>query len=166
MILGVIHFWFLIGKSSWVPSCTQGLFSTCCRWPVLFWVLQVLSPPSWRWGLDHQAWSLLVILSKLILWTWLLFGNVFKLMKLCIELCCFRKTNSVFNILFETPMDVIRMSLMNYCNEWCVVLNHYDLGLYVESCLKSFGISRLLGLWESKYRNLITPVIVFVLTFL
>jgi len=45
-------------------------------------------------------------------------------------------------------------------------LNHYDLGLYVESWLKSFVISGLPGLWELKYRNLIASVIVFVLTFL
>ena len=63
-------------------------------------------------------------------------------------------------------MDVIRMLLMKCCNGWCVVLNHYGLGLYVESWLKSFVISRLPGLWELKYRNLITSVIVFVLTFL
>jgi hypothetical protein len=52
------------------------------------------------------------------------------------------------------------------CKAWCVVLNHYDLGLYVESCLKSFEISGLPGLWELKYRDLITLVIVFILTFL
>jgi hypothetical protein len=92
-------------------------------------VLQVLSPPSRRWGLDRWAWSLLVTLPKLLLWTWLLSGKVFKLMKLCIELCCFRETNSVCNILYWTPMDVIRMLLVNCCNEWCAVLNHYDLGL-------------------------------------
>ena len=63
-------------------------------------------------------------------------------------------------------MDVIRMLLVECCNGWCVVLNHYDLGLYVESWLKSFVISRLPGLWELKYRNLIASVIVFVLTFL
>jgi hypothetical protein len=43
------------------------------------------------------------------------------------------------------------------------VLNHYDLGLYFESYLKSFEISGLLGLWEPKYRNLITSVIVLYL---
>jgi hypothetical protein len=43
------------------------------------------------------------------------------------------------------------------------VLNHYDLGLYVESCLKSFEISGLSGLWELKYKNLITLVIVLYL---
>ena len=63
-------------------------------------------------------------------------------------------------------MDVIRMLLVKCCNEWCVVLNHYGLGLYAESWLKSFVISGLSGLWELKYRNLITSVIVFVLTFL
>ena len=46
------------------------------------------------------------------------------------------------------------------------LLNHYGLGLYVESWLKSFVISGLPGLWELKYRNLIASVIVFVLTFL
>jgi hypothetical protein len=63
-------------------------------------------------------------------------------------------------------MYVIHMPLVKCSNELCVVLNHYDLGLYVESCLKSFEISRLLGLQEFKYKNLITSVIVFVLTFL
>ena len=33
------------------------------------------------------------------------------------------------------------------------MLNHYDLGLYVESWLKSFVISGLPGLWELKYRK-------------
>ena len=37
----------------------------------------------------------------------------------------------------------------------CCVLNHYDLGLYVESWLKSFVIFGLPGLWKLKYRNLI-----------
>jgi hypothetical protein len=38
-----------------------------------------------------------------------------------------------------------------------------DLGLYVESCLKSFEISRLPGLRELKYKDVITAVIVFYL---
>jgi hypothetical protein len=38
--------------------------------------------------------------------------------------------------------------------------------LYVESCLKSFEVFVLPGLWELKYRNLINLVIGFVLTFL
>jgi hypothetical protein len=68
--------------------------------------------------------------------------------------------------LFETPIDVIRMPLVNCCNECCVVLNHYDLGLCVESWLKSFEIFGLPELWLLKYRNSINAVIVFVLTFL
>jgi hypothetical protein len=51
------------------------------------------------------------------------------------------------------------MPLVKYCKKWCIVLNHYDLGLYVESCLKSFEIFGLLGLQDLKYRNLITSVI-------
>jgi hypothetical protein len=80
-----------------------------------------------------------------------------------IKLCCFHETNLVCTILFWTPIDVISMLLVNCCNKWCVVLNHYDLGLYVESCLKSFEISGLSGLWELKYKNLITLVIVLYL---
>jgi hypothetical protein len=67
MILGVLYFWFLTGKSSWVPSRTQGLFPIYCRWPVLLWVLQILPPPCRRWGLDRQLWSLLIILPKMLL---------------------------------------------------------------------------------------------------
>jgi hypothetical protein len=73
------------------------------------------------------------------------------------------KQNLVCNILFWTLMDVICMPLAKCCNEWRVVLNHYNLGLYVKSCLKSFEISRLPGLWELKYMNLITSVIVLYL---
>ena len=71
-----------------------------------------------------------------------------------------------FVIFYLNSNDVIRMLLMKCCSEWCVVLNHYGLGLYVESWLKSFVISGLPGLWELKYKNLIASVIVFVLTFL
>jgi hypothetical protein len=130
-------------------------------------LLQVLPSPSWGWRLDRWAQSLLASLSKdAFVGHGHYSGTVFETMKLCTKLCCFRETNLVCNILFWTLMDVIRMPLVKCCNEWCVVLNHYDLGLYVESCLKSLEISGLLGLWELKYRNLITSVIVFVLMFL
>ena len=64
MILGVFYFWFLTGKSSWVPSRTQGLSPTCCRWPVLLWLLQVLPSPGWGWRLDRWARSLLVLVPN------------------------------------------------------------------------------------------------------
>jgi hypothetical protein len=124
MILGVLYFWFLMGKSSWVPSRTQGLFPTCCRWPILLWVLQILPSPCRGWELDCRAQFLLVNLSMMLLWDMTTPGNVFKPMKLCTELCCFRETNLVCNILFWTPMDIIRMLLVKCCNRWCVVLNH------------------------------------------
>jgi hypothetical protein len=87
-------------------------------------VLQVLPPPYWRWGLDRQARSLVVNLSKMLLWDMTTPGNVFKPMKLCTKLCCFHETNLVCNILFWTPMKVIYMLLVKCCNRWCVVLNH------------------------------------------
>jgi hypothetical protein len=167
MILGVLYFWFFMGKSSWVPFRTQGLFLTCCRWSVLLWLLQVLPSPSRGWRLDRWARSLLVSVPEdAFVGHDRYSGKVFETMKLCTKLCCFHKTNLVCNIFIWTPMDVIQMPLVKCYNEWCVVLNHYDLGLYVKSCLKSFEISGLPGLWELKYRNLITSVIVFILTFL
>jgi hypothetical protein len=152
-----------MGKSSWVPFILRVYFSPvtddmfysgCCKYCLLL---------AGDEDLDRWTRSLLVILSKLLLWTWLLSGNVFELMKLRIELCSFHETNSVCIILFQTLMDVIRMPHVNCCNEWCVVLNHYDLGLYFGSYLKYFKIFGLLGLWEPKYRNLITSVIFFYL---
>jgi hypothetical protein len=85
-------------------------------------------------------------------WTWLLPDIVFETMKLCMKLCCFRKTHLIYNIWFWTPIEVICMLLVKCCNRWCVVLNHYDLGLYVKSCLKSFEIFELPGLWELSTR--------------
>ena len=63
-------------------------------------------------------------------------------------------------------MDVIRMLLVKCRNEWCVVLNHYDLGLYVESWwnpswfpdYRDYG-SLSTGIWSLRW-------LFFVLTFL
>jgi hypothetical protein len=49
---------------------------------------------------------------------------------------------------------------------WLVMLNHYDLGLYVdwvEICRDFIGLTELHGL---KCENLITSVIVFILVLL
>jgi hypothetical protein len=115
---------FWMGKSSWVPSRTEGLFLTCCRWSDLLWVLQILPPPCRRWGLDRRARSLIVILPEMLLLDMTSPSNILKPMTLCTELCCFRETNLVSNNLFWTSMDIIRMLLVKCCNRRCVVLNH------------------------------------------
>jgi len=56
--------------------------------------------------------------------------------------------------------------LRNVCNMWLVMLNHYDLGLYVGwfKIPRDFvGLPELYGL---KYDKLIASVIVFVLVLL
>jgi hypothetical protein len=144
-----------MGKSTWVLYRTQGLFPTYCRWSVLLWLLQVLPSPSRGWRLDRWARSLP---KDAFVGHDRYSGKVFETMKLCTKLCCFREINLVCNIFFWTPMDVIRMPLVKCYNEWCVVLNHYDLGLYVESCLKSsrfpdyrdYG-SLSIGIWSLRW---------------
>jgi hypothetical protein len=45
MILGVILFSVVSGKSSWVPSRTQGFVPTCCRWADVLRLLYQLPLP-------------------------------------------------------------------------------------------------------------------------
>jgi hypothetical protein len=47
-----------------------------------------------------------------------------------------------------------------------IMLDHYDLGLYIDWFEIPRDFIRLPELWELKYGNLIAPVIVFVLLFL
>ena len=54
-----VLFWFTMGKSSWVPSRTQGSIPMLfCRWADLLWVLHSLLVPSNGWWLDQGQWSL------------------------------------------------------------------------------------------------------------
>ena len=69
MILGVTLFWFMMCKSSSVPSCTQGLFSTCCRWYCVSWLLQALLLSSCG-GVRPWARSFYIICSGCFCWTW------------------------------------------------------------------------------------------------
>ena len=62
MILKESLFWFMMGKSSWVPSHTQGstpmLF---CRWSNVLWLLHSLLVPSHGRWLDQGRWSLYLL---------------------------------------------------------------------------------------------------------
>jgi hypothetical protein len=54
-----LYFKFMTGKSSWVPSCTQGSIPMLfCRWSNVLWLLHPLSVPSYGWWLDQGRWSL------------------------------------------------------------------------------------------------------------
>jgi hypothetical protein len=60
--------------------------------------------------------------------TWPLLWQCIWTSKFLYQTMLLPRINWVCNILFSTPMDVNRMLLVKCCNEWCVVLNHYDLG--------------------------------------
>jgi hypothetical protein len=59
------YFWFFTVKSSWVHSCTQGLFPLVVGYDVS-WLLQDLDD-SCRSGVRSYAWTFLVILSMMLL---------------------------------------------------------------------------------------------------
>ena len=54
------YFWFMTGKSSWVPSRTQGFISHCCRWHCVSWLLQELLLSRRGWGVSLGQASLLI----------------------------------------------------------------------------------------------------------
>ena len=102
-----------MGKSSWVPSRTQGLSPTYCRWPVLLRLLQVLPSPGWGWRLDRWARSLLVLVpdddfvghdSDLAMYL--------KLWSYVLNYVASANSNLVCNIFIRTLMDVLRMLLV------------------------------------------------------
>jgi len=67
------YFWFMTGKSSWVPSRTQGLFPLVAGCDVS-WLLQELDESYHNRGVRSWAWSFLVTSSMLLLLelTWIL----------------------------------------------------------------------------------------------
>ena len=73
IILGVTLFLVMSGKSSWVPSRTQGFVPTCCRWADVLRLLYQLSLSCDGWCLGLWAWSLLtshlvLLLEMIISW--------------------------------------------------------------------------------------------------
>ena len=122
----------MTGKSSWVPSRTQGLFSHCCRWHCVSWLLQELLLSRCGWGVSLGQASLLIpifaFVDRDLVWH-------------CIKLCWklyFRTyllplylPNSVCNNFYSYSDD--EMYLWTLCNIWHVCWIMYDLG-----CCKSF----------------------------
>jgi hypothetical protein len=73
IILDVTLFMVMSGKSSWVPSRTQGFVLTCCRWADVLWLLYQLPLSCDRWCLGPWQWSfltshLMLLLEMIISW--------------------------------------------------------------------------------------------------
>ena len=125
-----LYFWFMIGKSSWVPSCTQDLFSTCCRWYCIPWVMQELLLSHHGRGVRPRARLFYVVLSMMLLLDLItnrhvfgisVCGDGFKtilLPLLHLSLSC----NNSFRTLMYVEL------LVNLCNTLLVCWIMYDLG--------------------------------------
>jgi hypothetical protein len=159
------YFWFLTGMSSWVPSRTQGFVPTCCRlWCILAtarvgWLL-----PLWR-SVNMGMIHLIYLVSKAFVGSQPWYWHVFEI-RLMLVSNYFASTTFQLSCNNYVELRYILDYLWNGCNMWLVMLNHYNLGLYV-GCFEIphdfIGLSELYGL---KCENLITPVIVFVLVLL
>jgi hypothetical protein len=130
-------------------------FPTCCRWANVLWLFYQLlvsyngwwlGPRAWSLHMSYLmlllgitinwhcisnyvcVWSLKLIASAMLLWTWFVITLYFKL-------------------------RCISMVLRTLCNMWLWLLNLYDLGWYVVG-LKSIVISRTTGLYGLKFAKL------------
>ena len=116
----------MTGKSRWVPSHTQGLFSTCCRWYYIPWVLQELLLS--RHGRGVRPWARLfyVVLPMMLLLDLITNWHVFKqvCVMMVLKLYCFRYYIWTWVVI---TLFVLR-GMLNYL--WTYV----TCGLYVESC--------------------------------
>ena len=126
------YFWFMTGKSSWVPSSTQGLFSHCCRWHCVSWLLQELLLSRRGWGVSLGQASLVIpifaFVDRDLAWHCINYVGNF-----IFELICFRfNYQTRFVITFYSYSDDEKY-LWTLCNMWHVCWILYDLG-----CCKSF----------------------------
>ena len=127
------YFWFMTGKSSWVPSHTQGFISHCCRWHFVSWLLQELLLSRCGWGVSLGQASLLILLyafvdrDRTLALYWIMLETLLS------NLICFRfyLSNSVCNNFYSYSDG--EMYLQTLCNMWHVCWIMYDLG-----CCKSF----------------------------
>jgi hypothetical protein len=158
-----LYFWFMMGKSSWVHSRTQGLFPLVADCDVS-WLLQELDDSCRSGGVRSWAWSFLVILSMMLLLDLtLVLACIWNKGDVSFKLLCSRYF-STWVVITMLNSDVSYM--WNGCNMWLIMLNHYDLGLYVGWFEIPCDFIELTELYGFKYDNLITLVIVFVFVLL
>ena len=114
-------------KSSWVPSHTQDLFSTCCRWYCIPWVLQELLLSRCGGGVRPRARLFYVVLPMMLF------------VGLDHKLACIWKR--VCDVSFKTILLPL-LHLNMGCNTLFVLLctlnylwTYVTCGLHVESCM-------------------------------
>jgi len=137
------YFWFMTGKSSWVPSRTQGLFPLVAGYDVS-WLLQELDDSYHIRGVRSWAWSFLVTSSMLLLLelTWIL-SCIWNEGNISFKLLCFRhfSTQVVITILnSDVYQTTCEMDVTCYLLCWITtILACKMVGL------KSLVISRTTG---------------------
>jgi hypothetical protein len=154
------YVWFLTGKSSWVHTRSQGLFSTCCRQQILIccykYCLGHVGVKTRQYGHGLCSFSSNMLLQDVTMYWPYLNLEWFQCMLL-----------PLIPILFCNNLFVLWCMrwLLDYCNKWCVMLNHYDLGSLWFGLNPSWfhGLPELYGL---KFENLIASAIIFGLVLL
>ena len=168
MILGVTLFWLMMGKSSWVPSRTQGLFLTCCRWYGVPWLLQELLLSSYGRGVRPRARPFCVVLPMMLLSDLILNWHVF-------EPCVWWWFQNYIASAIAIELGIV----ITIFELWCMLRylwTYVTCGLYVESCMifvvwldfsRSFMIlDGLPGLYGLKYDSVIASVVAIILVLL
>ena len=123
----------MTGKSSWVPSRTQGLFSHCCRWHCVSWLLQELLLSRCGWGVSLGQASLVIpifaFVDRDLAW------HCIKLRwKLIFKLICFR-----FN--YQTRFVI---TFYSYSDDESICELYVICGMYVESCTILVVVNRFI----------------------
>ena len=160
--------WFITGKSSWVPSRTQGLFPTCCRWYRIPQVLQELLLSRRGRGVRPRAKLFYVVLSMMLLLDLITNWHVFEQVCVMMVLKLYRFRYYIWtlgcNNSFRTPMYV--ELLVNLCNTWLVCWIMYDLGCMLDYSRSFVILDGLSGLYGLKYDSAIAPVVAIALVLL
>jgi hypothetical protein len=109
-------FWFLSGKSSWVPSRTQGLFPPIAGSRFVLVATGIVFV-MWVWRLDHMGMVSVVSLLVCFCRMWLCTGSIW-----------FQMISKIMLIPLNYLYSDVWELLTNCCNKCRLMLNHYDLG--------------------------------------
>jgi hypothetical protein len=121
----------LSGKSSWVPSRTQGFVPTCCRWADVLWLLYQL--PLSCDGRSLGLWAMVIhyISSDAFVGRWFWVGTVFWTLCTCVIWTkCFRYFHSNWFVITMFKLRCIcdaNFYVTCVGDHW----TYYDLGWYV-----------------------------------
>ena len=164
-----LYFLFMMGKSSWVPSRTQGLFLTCCRWYCVSWLLQELLLSSGGLGVRPQARPFRVVLPMILLSDLIMNWHVFEP---CVwwwfqNYIASTTTVELGIVIITFELRCMLKDSWTLCNMWHVCWIMYDLGCMVVMfrgpSRHSMDYQILYGL---KYDSAIASVVAIVLVLL